>query len=397
MIYVKGKKTKAKIFTNSPQHTAIDQIEELCDQEFMEDLKVRIMPDYHAGKGCVIGTTIEIKDKVVPNLVGVDIGCGITTMKIKNKEVDYSKLDNVIRKYIPGGKNVHEDIHISRHVPRAESHNFKAHVLSDVWTNKSLGTLGGGNHFIELSVDEEKNCYLTVHTGSRYVGAKISRYYQNQAVKSMKNIDVKLTIDKLKAEGRHTEIERIVQEVKKNQTKIPKDLAYVEGKLFTDYLHDIKLTQEYAVENRKYICETIVDKMGWVVEDSFDTIHNYIDTDTMILRKGAVSAEKGERLVIPINMRDGSIIGIGKGNEDWNYSSPHGAGRLLSRRKAKDQLDMEEFKETMKGVWSTSVGYSTLDEAPNAYKSMQEIVDMIGDTVEIVKIIKPVYNFKATE
>ncbi|MGG0667813.1 RtcB family protein [Lederbergia citrisecunda] len=395
MIEIKGRFTDAKIYTNNPLDTAIEQIKELCDQPFMNDLKVRIMPDYHAGKGCVIGTTITIKDKVAPNLVGVDVGCGILTVQLKEKEIDFAKLDKVIREHVPSGQQIHQEL---RSVETVDYDEFKAKsLLSKDKINMSLGTLGGGNHFIEVSTDDEDNKYLTIHTGSRYVGAKIVDHYQKVAYRELKKFDATEVIEKLKAEGRGSEISETLKQMKAQLPNIKKELAYVEGKYFDDYIHDMKLAQQYARDNRQEIASIILSQMNLTIEDSFDTIHNYIDTDNMILRKGAVSAQKGERLIIPINMRDGSIIAVGKGNPDWNYSAPHGAGRVFSRTQAKKNLKLEAFKETMKDVWSTSVGEDTLDEAPMAYKSMEEIMSQIGETVDVVKVIKPVYNFKAAE
>jgi RNA-splicing ligase RtcB len=395
MIEIKGSQAIAKVFTDVLQDTAIDQIKELCDQQFMDGLKVRIMPDYHAGKGCVIGTTIEIEDKVVPNLVGVDVGCGISTVQIKEKDVDFAKLDSIIREFVPSGQNIHAEI---RDVDIVDINDFKAKSLLSVErTNKSLGTLGSGNHFIEMSKDDEENLYLTIHTGSRYVGAKIADHYQKVAFRELKRFDADKVIEQLKAEGRYSEIAETLKKLKSEMPNVKKELAYLEGKYFDDYIHDMKLAQQYAKDNRKEIARIIIEHMDFNVVDEFDTIHNYIDTDNMILRKGAVSAQEGERLIIPINMRDGSIIAIGKGNPDWNYSAPHGAGRVLSRTKAKNQLLLSDFEETMKDVWTSSVGEDTLDEAPDAYKSMEEIMSQIGDTVDVLKVIKPVYNFKAAD
>lgn len=391
---IKGKFTDAKIFTDKIEETALNQIQELCDQEFLNGSKIRVMPDVHAGKGCTIGTTITIKDKVTPNLVGVDVGCGILTVKLNEKEIDFSRLDNVIRKYVPVGNEVYEEeqsVNLDRDTFRAKD------ILSKKRFLQSIGTLGGGNHFIEVSKDEEGFHYLTIHTGSRYVGAKIADHYQKLAYKELKQVDTKSVIEELKAQGRHNEIEETIQQLKDKQPIIHKDLAYLTGESLDNYLHDMKLAQQYAKLNREKIAEIIIKRVGLTEVDSFDTIHNYIDVNNMILRKGAVSAQKDERLIIPINMRDGSIIAVGKGNEDWNYSAPHGAGRVLSRSKAHKQLNIDEFRETMKDVWTTSVSSETLDEAPMAYKNMEDILDNIHDTVDVVKIIKPVYNFKASE
>lgn len=325
--------------------------------------------------------------------------CGIYTMVLDVEEVDYAKLDKVIRAYVPSGFNTHEEVSGGRDIKGLNSGDFRAKVLTDEGINKGLGTLGGGNHFIELSKDDEGKYYLTVHTGSRSVGAKVASYYQKKAVEGLSKQDVQGLVERLKSEGRFTEIEGAIKELKKSTPVIPKELAYVEGKELEDYLHDIQLAQTYAYLNRHFILNAIVEKMGWgeKVVETFDTVHNYIDVISMILRKGAVSAKKGEKLIIPINMRDGSLICVGKGNPDWNYSAPHGAGRVLSRTKAKEQLSMEEFKEGMSNVWTTSVSEETLDEAPGAYKTMDEIIENIGDTVDIVKVIRPVYNFKASD
>jgi tRNA-splicing ligase RtcB (3'-phosphate/5'-hydroxy nucleic acid ligase) len=399
VIKITGTRTEAKVFSNYPQETALAQIEELCNQEFLKDTKISIMPDYHAGKGCVIGTTIQLKDKVVPNLVGVDVGCGVLTVKLQDKKVDFNKLDNVIRTYVPSGQELHSEEtvkFISTSFPLTDEYKAK-HILSQGKSEYSLGTLGGGNHFIEVSVDDAGCHYLTIHTGSRYVGSKIAQYYQKVAISKLRQQDLTMIIEQLKREGRQNEIQSAIQSFKDTNPVIPNDLAYLEGEDFHDYIHDMKLAQAFAKANREEIARAITENMGFEVDDRFDTVHNYIDTENMILRKGAVSAQSGERLIIPINMRDGSILAVGKGNEDWNYSAPHGAGRVLSRTKAMNSLNMEEFHQTMKGIWTTSVSKETLDEAPMAYKPIHEILEKIDETVEIVGIIKPVYNFKASE
>lgn len=399
MIKITGTQTEAKVFSNYPQETAIEQIRELCNQAFLKDTKISIMPDYHAGKGCVIGTTIQLKDKVVPNLVGVDVGCGVLTVKLQDKKVDFNKLDNVIRNHVPSGQELHSDEtvqFISTSFPSTDSYKAK-HILSQGKAEYSLGTLGGGNHFIEVSVDDDGCHYLTIHTGSRYVGSKIAQYYQKLAISKLRKQDLDQIIDQLKLEGRHNEIQTAILSYKEKNPVIPDDLAYLEGEDFNDYIHDMRLAQSFAKANREEIASTIIRNMGFEELDSFDTVHNYIDTDNMILRKGAVSAQKAERLIIPINMRDGSILAIGKGNAEWNYSAPHGAGRVLSRTKAMKTLNMEEFQQTMKGIWTTSVSEETLDEAPMAYKPINEILEKIEETAEIVGFIKPVYNFKASE
>ncbi|MED4202384.1 RtcB family protein [Neobacillus mesonae] len=399
MIRVTGSQTEAKVFSNYPQEKAIEQIQELCNQAFLKDAKISIMPDYHAGKGCVIGTTIQLKDKVVPNLVGVDVGCGVLTAKLKEKNIDFNKLDQVIRTYVPSGQGIHDKETVKlvkTSFPAAEE--FKAaHILSQNKSHSSLGTLGGGNHFIEVSVDSDGYHYLTIHTGSRYVGARIATYYQKLAISKHRKHDLSEMIAQLKKEGRHKEIQDAIENHKEKNTVIPDDLAYLEGKDFNDYIHDMKLAQAFAKANREEIARSISENMKFDIVDQFDTVHNYIDTDNLILRKGAVSAQKGERLIIPINMRDGSILAIGKGNEEWNYSAPHGAGRVLSRTQAMKTLNMEDFHNTMKGIWTTSVSKETLDEAPMAYKPMNEILEKVGETVKIASFIKPIYNFKASE
>jgi tRNA-splicing ligase RtcB (3'-phosphate/5'-hydroxy nucleic acid ligase) len=399
MIKVTGTETKATVFSNYPQETALEQIKELCNQSFLKDTKISIMPDYHAGKGCVIGTTIQLKDKVVPNLVGVDVGCGVLTVKLHDKKVDFAKLDEVVRKHVPSGQELHSDEsvrHISTDFP--DTSEYKANqILSVGKAEYSLGTLGGGNHFIEVSVDEDGYHYLTIHTGSRYIGSKIAQYYQKVGIEKLRKRDFSVIIDELKAQGRHMEIQKALQSYKEKTPIIPDDLAYLEGEDFHNYIHDMKLAQHYAKANREEIARAIITNMAFDELDRFDTIHNYIDTENMILRKGAVSAQNGERLIIPINMRDGSILAVGKGNPDWNYSAPHGAGRVLSRTKAMKTLKMEDFHQTMKGIWTTSVSEETLDEAPMAYKPITEILEKVNETVNIVGFIKPVYNFKASE
>jgi tRNA-splicing ligase RtcB (3'-phosphate/5'-hydroxy nucleic acid ligase) len=399
MITIKGSQTEAKVFSNYPQETAIEQIQELCNQAFLKDTKISIMPDYHAGKGCVIGTTIQLKDKVVPNLVGVDVGCGVLTVKLQDKKVDFNKLDHVIRTYVPSGHELHTDEtvrFINTNFPATEEFMAK-HILSQNKSLYSLGTLGGGNHFCEMSVDSDGNHFLTIHTGSRYVGAKIATYYQKVAISKLRQHDLTEMIEQLKAEGREKEIQVAIQGYKEKNPVIPNDLAYLEGEDFDHYMHDMKLAQAFAKANREEIARAIVENMGFEELDRFDTVHNYIDTENLILRKGAVSARRGERLIIPMNMRDGSIIAVGKGNEDWNFSAPHGAGRVLSRTKAMKTLNMDDFHKTMEGIWTTSVSEETLDEAPMAYKPMNEILEKIEETSEIVDFIKPVYNFKASE
>lgn len=393
MFELTGKHNSCKVFTDNIDNETISQIMTLLNQEFAKENKIRIMPDTHAGAGCVIGTTMTLTDKVVPNLVGVDIGCGMYAVKLSETDADFNKLDNIIRTYIPSGFDIHEH-------PISMSNADKIYAPIDVdKAYQSLGTLGGGNHFIEVDRDANGHLWLVVHTGSRHLGLEVCKYYQDLAWKKIKNNGIedkiKETVARLKAEGKQHEIENTIKIIRMQAGPIPKDLCYVEDKDFENYIHDMKLTQEHAAINRETIVNQIVNHMDWHIIDQFETIHNYIDIDNMILRKGAVSAQKGEKLIIPMNMRDGSLVCIGKGNPDWNYSAPHGAGRIMSRSQAKELVTLEEFTESMEGIFSTSVGTSTIDEAPQVYKPMFEIIENVQDTVDIIDIIKPVYNFKA--
>lgn len=394
-----------KIFTENIEEKAREQINLLLEQEPFKDCKIRIMPDVHAGAGCVIGFTGNLGDKVIPNIVGVDIGCGMLCVELGNIDIDPEELDKVIRECVPSGFEVHEE----RKVRFDELKELKCYrELKDTKRlERSIGTLGGGNHFIEIDIDEDNNKYLVIHTGSRNLGKQVAEYYQelaNQILNYGKQeyLDRKdKLIQEYKEQGRKQEIQSALEELKKeyqvNKNKIPKDLAYLEGQHREDYLHDMKICQKFAIKNRSYIAYIICYCMDWLSEDCFETIHNYISFEDNIVRKGAISARKGERVLIPMNMRDGCIIGIGKGNDDWNQSAPHGAGRIMSRIQAKETFTMEEYKESMKDIYTTSVKEETLDEAPMVYKPMQEIIDCIGDTIEIEKIIKPIYNFKANE
>lgn len=397
---ITGKYNTAKVFTNVIENEAVDQIKTLCNQEFITGSKIRIMPDVHSGAGCTIGTTMTITDKVIPNLVGVDIGCGMETVMITDKEIDLEKLDKLIYEKIPSGHNIRKIPHDLINEIDLNQLKCTGHVKMDR-AIRSIGTLGGGNHFIEAGKDEEGNIYITVHSGSRHLGLEVANYYQKMGYKALNkvsDIDIEKIIEQLKNEGREKEINKTIKEIKKQIiTDIPQALAYVSEELFDDYIHDMKLIQKFAVLNRKAMMDEIIKGLGTEVAEEFTTIHNYIDTDMMILRKGAVSAKKGEKLLIPINMRDGSLICIGKGNEDWNYSAPHGAGRLMSRTKAKKTFELKNFKKEMEGIYTTSVNKDTLDECPMAYKAMEDIIKNIGDTVDIIKRIIPIYNFKAGE
>ncbi|WP_130889644.1 RtcB family protein [Fusobacterium ulcerans] len=397
---ITGKYNTAKVFTNVIENEAVEQIKILCNQEFITGSKIRIMPDVHSGAGCTIGTTMTITDKVIPNLVGVDIGCGMETVMIADKEIDLEKLDKLIYEKIPSGHNIRKTPHELINEIDLNQLRCTGHVKMDR-AIRSIGTLGGGNHFIEAGKDEVGNIYITVHSGSRHLGLEVANYYQKMGYKALNkvsDIDIDKTIEQLKCEGREKEINKIIKEIKKQIiTDIPPALAYVSEELFDDYIYDMKLIQRFAVLNRKAMMDEIIKGLGTEVIEEFTTIHNYIDTDMMILRKGAVSAKKGEKLLIPINMRDGSLICIGKGNEDWNYSAPHGAGRLMSRTKAKKTFELKNFKKEMEGIYTTSVNKDTLDECPMAYKAMEDIIKNIDDTVDIVKRIIPIYNFKAGE
>ena len=397
-----------KIFTDNVEQEAIEQINLLLEQEPFKDCKVRIMPDVHAGKGCVIGFTADLGDKVIPNIVGVDIGCGMLCVELGNIELDLEKLDRIINENIPAGRNIREQ----KLVDFEKINNLYClrELKETKKFNRAIGTLGGGNHFIEIDVDDENNKYLVIHTGSRNLGKQVADYYQDLAIQlcSGKQDMFKRKeeiIKTYKEQGKKSEIEKALKELEKeykqSKPNLPNELCYLEGKYREMYLHDMKICQEYASLNRIMIADTILKEYSgypmaiYFTQNGFETIHNYISFEDNIVRKGAISAKKGERVLIPINMRDGSIIAIGKGNEDWNNSAPHGAGRIMSRHKAKETFKLNEFKETMKDIYSTSVVEETIDESPFVYKPMQEIIDNIKDTVEIEKIIKPIYNFKA--
>lgn len=393
-----------KIFTDNIEMEALNQIYTLIKQPAFADCKVRIMPDVHAGKGCVIGFTADFGDKVIPNIVGVDIGCGMRCCEIGKIDIDYAKLDSVIREYIPAGRAVRgEKLYFSQ----LDNLYCKDQLKNMERLKCSLGTLGGGNHFIEVDEGNDGIKYLVIHTGSRNLGKQVAEIYQQIAIDDLQGAnklaeESKKLIAEYKASGRQRDIQRGLAELKRkwqpNKLNIPKELCYLTGEHRDMYLHDMKICQEFASKNRLEIAWEIFIRMGWPVDRvSFETIHNYIDHDTNIVRKGAISAKAGEKLLIPINMRDGCIICVGKGNEDWNCSAPHGAGRIMSRSKAIENVSLEEYQDSMKGIYTTSVSRSTLDESPMAYKPMDEILDNIKDTVEIIEIIKPVYNFKASE
>lgn len=402
MIELKGRYATAKVYTDNIETEAISQIVELCSQDFLENKKVAIMPDCHAGKGCVIGFTANLGDKVIPNLVGVDIGCGITVINLGNEKIDLEVFDKLVHSIIPTSSNVHSKRH-------AKFDLKNLHCFQNLKDTKriecSIGTLGGGNHYLELSIDENDNKYLSIHSGSRNLGKQVADYYQNLAIKlrsSKEGFDMEKEklIQNYKKQGRKKEIQAALKKLEKQyqdiSPKYPDDLCYLDGTWKDKYLDDMKLCQEFASLNRAKIAQLVLNNYFSPSKQFFffETIHNYIDFKDNIIRKGSVSAYNGEKFIVPINMRDGSLICIGKGNPDWNFSAPHGAGRLMSRSQAKKTLNLKDYQEQMNGIYTTCVNQSTLDEAPMAYKPMEEIIENIKDTAEIISIIKPIYNFK---
>ncbi len=483
MLEIKGSRTTAICYGSIIEDEAIEQIQRMCNQGFAEGSNIRIMPDVHVGKGCTIGTTMTVKDKAVPNLVGVDIGCGMYTVNLGNQEIDLGKFDEACH-YIPSGKKAWDGR--QERFDLTELRSFRS-LKRSKWIEKSLGTLGGGNHFIEIDQTSDGTKYLVIHTGSRNLGKQVAEIYQQLAIELHQGKEEYFNkkdalIAEYKAAGRRKEIQQALKELhwKNKPLLIPEDLCYVYGTYFNDYLYDVSICQKFASRNRELIAEILLDRCGLtgmdafhtvhnygtyfndylydvsicqkfasrnrelIAEilldrcgltgmDAFHTVHNYIDVDEMILRKGAIAAHSGERVLIPINMRDGSILALGKGNPEWNYSAPHGAGRLMSRSKAKetlsmdaykeamkgiyttsvnestldespfaykslkDTLSMDAYKEAMKGIYTTSVNESTLDESPFAYKSLKDMIDVIKDSVDIIDVMKPIYNFKASE
>ena len=400
MLEIKGRINTAICYASVIEEEAIEQIRRMCDYEFTEGSRIRIMPDVHAGKGCTIGTTMTVKDKAVPNIVGVDIGCGMYTVNLGKAAVDFEKIDEEAH-YIPSGMNVWEG-----RQERFDLQELRCYrSLKDTKRlERSLGTLGGGNHFIEIDEACDGTKYLVIHSGSRNLGKQVAELYQQLAVDLNKGKETYFQerdeiIRTYKEQGRRKEIEAALKKIAwtKRESTIPEDLCFLYGSYLEDYLHDVEICQRFACRNREKMAEILLDHTGMTGGEAFHTIHNYIDTGEMILRKGAIAAHAGEKVLIPINMRDGSVLAIGKGNAEWNYSAPHGAGRIMSRKVAKEQLSLEDYRETMKGIYTTSVNAATLDEAPMAYKSLEDIIDVIRESVDVIDVMKPIYNFKASD
>lgn len=398
MFEIKGKVSTAICYAKVVEAEAIEQIRRMCDYEFTKNSKIRIMPDVHAGKGCTIGTTMTVTDKAVPNIVGVDIGCGMYTVNLGKCEIDFEKLDEVAH-FIPSGMKIWDG-----RQERFDLQELRCYrsLKNTKWLERSLGTLGGGNHFIEVDQAADGTKYLVIHTGSRNLGKQVAEIYQQLAIDLNKGKETYFQqrdeiIRTYKEQGRRKEIQAALEAISWNQRKttMPEDLCYLYGQFFKDYMHDVEICQRFAKRNREKIAEILLSHTGMKGTGAFHTIHNYIDTDEMILRKGAIAAHRGEKVLIPINMRDGSILAIGKGNPEWNYSAPHGAGRLMSRKKARNELSLEMYKSVMEGIYTTSVNEATLDEAPMAYKSLEDIIEVIQESVDVIDIMKPIYNFKA--
>lgn len=398
MFEIKGKINTAICYAKVVEDEAIEQIRRMCDYEFTEGSKIRIMPDVHAGKGCTIGTTMTVMDKAVPNIVGVDIGCGMYTVNLGKGDIDFEKLDEAAH-FVPSGMNVWE----------GRQERFDLTVLRCYRSlrdtkrlERSLGTLGGGNHFIEVDRAEDGTNYLVIHSGSRNLGKQVAEIYQQLAIDLNKGKETYFEerdaiIREYKAAGRRKEIQAALEAISwnKREATMPEDLCFLYGSYLEDYLADVEICQNFAKRNREKIAEVLLNRTGMSGTAPFHTIHNYIDTEEMILRKGAIAAHEGEKVLIPINMRDGSVLAVGKGNPEWNYSAPHGAGRIMSRKKAKANLNLDDYKHEMEGIYTTSVNEATLDEAPMAYKSLEDIIDVIKESVTVIDVMKPIYNFKA--
>ena len=402
MLEIKGKVNTAVCYAKIIDDGAVEQIRRMCDYELTEGSKIRIMPDVHAGKGCTIGTTMTVSDKACPNIVGVDIGCGMYTVKLNDETLDFERIDDACH-YIPSGMNVWDGR--KEHFDLTDLRCFRS-LKDSKRLERSLGTLGGGNHFVEIDKATDGTFYLVIHSGSRNLGKQVAEIYQQLAVdlhmgKENYFIQRDEIIRSYKEQGRRGEIQSALKALKNSyetqELSVPEDICWLYGSFLEDYLHDVEICQRFARRNRELMAEVILGRTGMTSSDSFHTIHNYIDTDEMILRKGAIAAHKGEKILIPINMRDGVVLATGKGNPEWNYSAPHGAGRLMSRSKAKENLDMAAYVEAMKGIYTTSVNEQTIDEAPMAYKSLEDIIDVIKESVDVIDIMKPVYNFKASD
>ncbi len=398
MFVIEGKVNKALCYAKIVEEEAIEQIERMCDYDFTQDSRICIMPDVHAGKGCTIGTTMTVLDKAVPNIVGVDIGCGMYSVNLGKVEIDFEKLDEAAH-FVPSGMHVWEG-----RMERFDLTGLKCYrgLKNAKYLERSLGTLGGGNHFIEVDEAADGTKYLVIHSGSRNLGKQVADLYQRLAIELHAGKEEYFQkrdalIAEYKAAGKRTEIQAALKQLtwEHKDCLIPDDLCYLYGTYFEDYLYDVEICQRFARRNRERIAEVLLERTGMMGGEAFHTIHNYIDTEEMILRKGAIAAHKGEKVLIPINMRDGSVLAVGKGNPDWNFSAPHGAGRLMSRTKAKENLSMEEYRHVMSGVYTTSVNEATLDEAPMAYKSLEDIIDEIKESVDVMDVMKPIYNFKA--
>lgn len=395
---IEGRYASARVYASEVEQEAIDQIRAMCNQEFTSGSSIRIMPDVHAGKGCTIGTTMTISDKVVPNIVGVDIGCGMYTLRLEASNIDLARLDEAAHG-VPSGM----------HIWPGETERFPLEELRCAGALKnmdrlkrSLGTLGGGNHFIEVDRAADGTLYLVIHTGSRNLGKQVAEHYQDMAIELAREGRYraqarKALIDRLKAEGRADSIQAELEALDGQRADVPADLCWLYGDALSDYMHDVDICQRFAHRNRELIAQILLERTGLTGADGFHTIHNYIDTGEMILRKGAIAAHKGERVLIPLNMRDGSVLALGRGNPEWNFSAPHGAGRRLSRKNARSMLSMAEYKSAMQGIYTTCVATSTLDESPMAYKAQEDIIGAIRESVDVIDVIKPIYNFKATD
>ncbi len=387
MLTIKGKYNTATVYTDILTDSTVGQIMTLCNQKFAQGAKIRIMPDTHSGSSCVIGTTMTVKDQVVPNLVGVDIGCGLYVTKIKKGvKLNFDKLDRIIRNRIPSGHHSHNKPQYMFPLEEVQAPIHRG------WALRSLGTLGGGNHFIEVNEGSD-GVYLVIHSGSRVLGKEIAEYHQEIAYQKLSQRRQELK-QLAKAVNDPAEKDALLQE--REEIKIPYELSYVSEKDLTNYLSDMQIAQQYAAFNRQSMALTILKAMKWdkQVIESFDSPHNYIDLQHMILRKGAASARKNEKMIVPLNMKDGSIIGVGKGNEEWNQSGPHGAGRMMSRSQARASISLENYQHMMRHVWTTSVSKKTLDEAPKAYKSKKQLLEHLHETMEVKEVIRPLYNFK---